>query len=379
MFEKGLYNADFFRNRLRPFAYRMANGDAEKVHELALNMLTRYEDVLKVYGEGLDSPEIKIRIGNYEVIPFGTAAGLDKNGDALKPLSHIFGFMVPGTVVVNPRMGNPRPRVIAQNNTIYNAQGFPSKGLDYFLGNIRRYREDGYETPVIVSICGIPEPDIETGYDELKKLVKELDEYADGFIWNPYSPNTESLKQLRKKDNFKRAAETIAEISGDKPKLVKLGPYDHDKNHWIDRCGAWLEGGGDGFAALNTMMISRDKVPSVEWGYPTAGMSGECLKECRRNAIVTLRDEFPGSIIFSTGGIDSAREAEEEFTYGATALKGYTPYVFNGFGLLQELVSGAREVVKTTGLNLAEYQDSRRNSPGRIRTAVTGYPLSYDS
>ncbi|MBU0530087.1 MAG: hypothetical protein KKG59_06315 [Nanoarchaeota archaeon] len=248
--------------------------------------------------------------------------------------------------------------MIAHRRSIYNAQGFPSKGLDYFLGKIRKYREDGYETPVIVSVCGIPEPDVETSYEELKQLIRELNPYVDGFVWNPSSPNTEELKYLRRVENFRRAAETISEISGDKLKIVKLWPYDHDKNHWIEACGAWLEGGGDGFSALNTLTVPKKDVPSEEWGYPTAGVSGKLLRGRRSSAVSTLRSEFPDSVIFSAGGIDSKREAEREFKIGATALKGYTPYTFHGFGLLRELVSGAKDVVKTTGLKLSEYQEA---------------------
>ncbi|MBU0530229.1 MAG: hypothetical protein KKC05_01020, partial [Nanoarchaeota archaeon] len=96
LFERSLYDTNFFRNVVRKAAYMVA-GDAESVHELALEKLNEHEDVLQSYGKSLDDPELKVNIVGHEIMPFGPAAGLDKNGDALKPLSHIFGFLVPGT------------------------------------------------------------------------------------------------------------------------------------------------------------------------------------------------------------------------------------------------------------------------------------------
>ena len=91
-------------------------------------------------------------------LPFGTAAGLDKNGEVLRPFPSCLVSFEPGTVVLHPREGNPQPRVYAdvQNCNVYNAQGFPSNGLDVFSANLRRYRDQDGEAPVYTSICGIP-------------------------------------------------------------------------------------------------------------------------------------------------------------------------------------------------------------------------------
>lgn len=170
-FERGLTDTKFFRNVARRAAYLRNGWDPESVHEMALKKLNEYEDVIIENANLFYHPRLCVRLAGHKVMPFGTAAGLDKNGDALYPLSHVFGFLEPGTVVLKPREGNKRPRmaVDSKNRNVYNAHGFPSKGLDYFLDSVKRYRERGGEAPLLVSICGIPPSadKIDVAYEEL--------------------------------------------------------------------------------------------------------------------------------------------------------------------------------------------------------------------
>ncbi len=111
VFEKSLKNPRFFANVVRPLLYKIARGDPEQVHEMALNALNTYKDVVKKVSHAFYFPDLEINLKGHIVMPFGTAAGLDKNGDALIPLSYLFGFQETGTVVVSPREGNARPRL----------------------------------------------------------------------------------------------------------------------------------------------------------------------------------------------------------------------------------------------------------------------------
>ena len=148
--------------------------------------------------------------------------------------------------------------------------------------------------------------------------------------------------------------------AGKKLKLVKMGPYDDDsskRKEWLDLANAWLEGGGDGIVAVNTYLIPREKVPSENWGYQSAGRSGRFLQEYRQRAIRDARKNFPNAIIIATGGIDSAEQAWQAFEEGANAVEGYTPYTFKGFGLLLEMLRGVKKSVEYHGYKyLEEFQ-----------------------
>src|SRR5262245_23065461 len=113
-FEQSLHHPSLFRKIVRPALYRRNRNDPELVHEAALKLLGD-ADVLAVLRKNnalFKAPdELTIELAGKRMTPFGTAAGFDKNGEALEALSQVFGFQEPGTVVVQPRPGNPRPRL----------------------------------------------------------------------------------------------------------------------------------------------------------------------------------------------------------------------------------------------------------------------------
>ena len=363
-FKFGLTNTLFFRNAVRRVAYFRAENDPEKVHELALEALNEYLDVIDEVSKDFDFEDLHVDIAGKEVMPFGTAAGLDKNADAVKPLSRLFGYQKPGTFIVPIREGNKRPRVAVDEKTdeIYNAQGFPSKGLDYALEKIIKFREEGEMGLLIPSVCGLPlEENLEKAYQELELILTKINPYTDGIEWNPFSPNTKALAALRNPSEFKRSAKLIKDIVGDKLKIVKMGPYDEGKSlDWLKLVEAFLDGGGDGLTAVNTYMVPKEIVPSKDWGYPSAGRSGTFLQNYRQRALRDARTNFPKAFIFATGGINSGEQAWNALQY-ADAIEGYTPYTFSGFGLIIEMAKYIQDKLKETrDSNLKDFLKSRK-------------------
>ena len=364
-FRESLVNPQFYRKVARPIAYAMSHNDPERVHEMALKMLSDYKDVVLDVSDNFNFPRLHVKLGKNKVLPFGPAEGLDKNGVALDSLSFIFGFVPFGTVPVKPREGNARPRVAIDKdtNTVYNAQGFPSEGLNNILKNIEEY--DGSlimgNKPLLTSVCGIPESeDLSVSYSELKTLVTNLNPYSHGFIWNPFSPNTTALSALRTPEVFYESARLIREISGkEKLNLVKMGPYEvEEKERWLELVGAFISGGGEGIIAVNTYKVSKEEVPKKNWGYPSAGKSGPFLQEYRQRAIKDTRQAFPKSIIIGAGGsLFSVDDTWSAFEKGANALVSYTTHIFNGFGVIPEISKGLERKLDEKGFNtLEEFQ-----------------------
>jgi len=344
-FTFALKHPTFFRHVARRFAYRNRS-DPEDVHAYALDLLKKHESAIEQHAAFFDNG-LRVEIKGKPVKPIGTAAGMDKNAESLAPLSHVFGFQEVGTIVKEPRQGNPQPRIAVdnQNEDMFNAQGFPSKGLDYALDNIVRYRERG-DAIIYASVCGLPnESDpVESAKRELGELCYHLAPHVDGFVWNPFSPNTASLTELRTPESFDAHAHLLRAMGKDKLILVKMGPIMDDGTHWLELLDAFMQGGGDGASMVNTYMVDKTQVPSTNWGYPSAGKSGRYLREHRMRALKTARSAFPQGIFFGTGGIYEKQDVHDTLNH-ADAIQGYTPYTFYGLGLVRKQLQWAKEFI----------------------------------
>ncbi len=370
MMLRGMFSSDYYIKSVRPMMYKKAGGDPERVQELVLNALASNNSGLSLVSRLFSTPpELEIEVNGRKIIPFGTAAGLDKTGDAMLPLSRFFGFLEPGTVIVNPREGNARPRVATDdpNLDIYNAQGFPSKGLDYFLKNIIEYRKQKGNAAVYVSICGMPisrQNAVELAMSEMKTLLKSLEPYVDGFVWNCASPNTEALKTLRDPQIFSDTSALMKELAPGKLRLVKIWPYEAgERESTFKVLDGFIEGGGHGIVTTNTKMFPKEQVPMANWGYKSAGRSGKFLKEYRLRSVKDLRESFPDSFIVAAGGIYDGDDAYETFKLGADMLEGYTPYAFYGIGLLKDIEKKVLENLRKEGYsNLKEMMAATKHA-----------------
>lgn len=364
MLARGMFDTNYFMHSVRPMMYGKCNNDPELVNELVLDTLKKNGFGVQALSGFFNAPdELKIGVNGNKIVPFGSAAGIDKTGDSLLPLSNIFGFLEPGTICVNPREGNARPRMVADepNFDMYNAQGFPGKGLGYFLNNIAEYRKRGGKVPVYVNICGMPLSEqnaIELAMDEMRELLKKLEPYADGFVWNCASPNTEALKKLREPQIFNDTSKLMKELAPNKLRVVKMWPYEpEDREASLGFVRSFLEGGGHGVVTTNTKMFPKEQIPAQNWGYKSGGRSGLFLKPYRLRSVRDIRGAFPDALIVATGGIYSGDDAYETFKAGANMLEGYTPYTFYGLGLLREIEKGVLGRLKADGYrDLAQLQ-----------------------
>ncbi len=367
---RGALNIEYFKDITRPMLYRICSkeGDpAEAVHDLILQTMHEQRHFSKLLSPFFAPPKnLTISVNGIDVIPFGTAAGLDKNGDALAVLGQIFGFQESGTVVLYPRKGNKKPRVAVDemNFGLYNAQGFPSKGLEYFIDNISEYRRNGGNGIVYASVCGLPLSEknaVPTAMEEMETLVTKLRPFVDGFVWNPFSPNTAALTKLRHPVIFYKTAQLMTQLAPNKLRLVKMGPYEPEETYnALNLIGKFLDGGGHGIVTTNTKTFPKDRLPEhvrEDWGYSSAGRSGEFLREYRMRSIRDTRRAFPDAVIIGTGGISTPHDAYSTFKAGATMIEGYTSYTFLGPCLVTWLMRGISEDLELDGFdNLKQLQ-----------------------
>lgn len=360
----GSASPTFFNGHTRPMLYKLSRDekgkeDPELVHDIVIDMAHR-QGTAAILIEPLFIPprNLKVRIYKDDVLPFGTAAGMDKNCDALEAFGRFFGYQKPGTIVVPERRGNDRVRMATLEDEwdLLNSQGFPSKGMVYSQVNLGNYRAAGGEAKIYANVCGLPGEGpngLQTAFDDMRILITNLGKHVNGFEWNPYSPNTELLKLLRTPEVFRETAKLMREYAGDKLLVVKLGPYEENEtNLTMKLLESFILGGGNGATTTNTKpILKRDLPESIRdtWGYSVAGRSGDFLREYRLRSVTDIRERFPDAIIMATGGIYTPEDAYDTFKAGANTIEGYTPYTYFGPGLARILMRGVAKQLKAEG------------------------------
>ena len=163
--------------------------------------------------------------------PIGVAAGFDPNGDRLEELAATgFGFVEIGSVVPRPQPGTPRPRIkrIRSNNSLIDNSGYPSRGLEYILNNVRN--RSGYTRDLVIG-CNIGHLTASHRDDitkEYLRVFRNMYQYVDYFVIN-ISCNTSSKRFVpRSRDEREQLIEPLFEFRRGqldyRPILLKISP-----------------------------------------------------------------------------------------------------------------------------------------------------------
>ncbi len=163
--------------------------------------------------------------------PIGVAAGFDPNGDRLDELAATgFGFVEIGSVVPRPQPGTPRPRIkrIRSNNSLIDNSGYPSRGLEYILNNVRN--RSGYTRDLVIG-CNIGHLTASHRDDitkEYLRVFRNMYQYVDYFVIN-ISCNTSSKRFVpRSRDEIEQLIEPLFEFRRGqldyRPILLKISP-----------------------------------------------------------------------------------------------------------------------------------------------------------
>lgn len=113
--------------------------------------------------------------------PVGLAAGIDRNGEAVRELAAAgFGFVEIGTLTPRPQPGNPRPRIfrLPQDRAIIHRTGRPNRGLEAAIRHLR------HPHPGVIVGCSIgrnTSTDDDQAAADYLKLFRNLYQYVDYF------------------------------------------------------------------------------------------------------------------------------------------------------------------------------------------------------
>jgi dihydroorotate dehydrogenase len=183
----------------------------------------------------------------------------------------------------------------------------------------------------------------ERAADDYLAVLEQLHAHADYVVVNVSSPNTVGLRDLQQGGHLRQlVAQVVARartLSGSRnlPVLVKLSP-DMDDRELLEAVDASLEGGAAGLIATNTT-LSRSGL-SASTTEP-GGLSGRPLRARATSVCRAIFTHTNGRVpIVGVGGIDSPDAAYERIRAGATLVQLYTGLIFQGPGLVGEIVRG---------------------------------------
>ncbi len=261
--------------------------------------------------------DLRIKIGPLEFRnPVILASGTCGYGTELEDfldLSRLGGIVVKGTTL-EPREGNPYPRMAETASGMLNAVGLQNKGIDYFEKNIYPHLAE-YDTHVIVNVNGNTIED----YVELSRRLDALTAIP-AIELNISCPNVK-MGGMIFGTNPASAREVISAVRQvyHKTLIVKLSPNVTDIAEFA-RISE--EEGAEAVSLVNTLLGMAIDVRTMKpkLSTVTGGLSGPAIKPVALRMVwqVARAVRIP---VIGMGGIMNADDALEFLMAGATAVQ----------------------------------------------------------
>lgn len=277
----------------------------------------------------------KIKLKNPVMAASGTF-GYAKEFEKLVNLRGI-GAVITKTITLNPRQGNPMPRICETAAGMLNAIGLQNEGFDSFIKEKMPYLSK-IGAPVIVSISG-------NNIDEFFILARRLDKIKSisGIELNISCPNIKG-EGLVAQDS-KAAYEVVKAVRKvtNKTIITKLSPNVTDI---VEIAESAEDAGSNAISLVNTFlgMAIDIETKKPKLGNITGGLSGPCIKPIALRMVheVSKNIDIP---VIGIGGIMNADDAIEFLIAGASAIQVGTANFIEP-GICGKIIKGIENYLK---------------------------------
>lgn len=344
-----------YKHVMRPLLFRLP---PERAHDLTRGLLSDAQrsemvralvrDQYQYEHPALETEVFGLRYPN----PVGIAAGFDKNCEILPILSDLgFGFIHGGTVTPRPQHGNPKPRMfrLPEDGGLINRMGLPNHGADRVAD--RLYRTTLPSVPIAIHVDKMNDSAPVEALDDYRDAFETMYPHGDYFVVG-FCPNTPDTFEKTAIEYMDDVFGVIAESNVEgKPVLVRAGRKDPDEDR-IASIVDLVEGHDlDGFvlgtpkrAASGLTSPARNEEGNVT-GRPVQSKGTELVRKFHRQT------DLP---IVATGGVDSAVSAFEKIRAGASLVKLYTGFVYQGPATARTINAGLVKLLKAEGYESIE-------------------------
>ncbi len=248
--------------------------------------------------------------------PVGVASGTFGYGEEYAPLTDLssLGALYTKAVTVEPRPGNPLPRLVETPAGMINSIGLANVGVERFLTEKIPFLKT-LDCPVILNVAGSTEEE----YAEVISRVDDQDALW-GYEVNISCPNVKhgGLAFGTDPAQVERLTKSLRKLT-DKPLIMKLTPNVTD----ISVIGQAAEAGGaDAVACINTVMGMVVDIHSRKPAIPavTGGLSGPAIRPVGVAAVWRVSHAVNIPVI-GLGGIMTWEDAVQYLLAGADAVQ----------------------------------------------------------
>lgn len=226
-------------------------------------------------------------------------------------LSKLGAIMIKATTV-EPRKGNPTPRVAETDSGMLNAIGLQNPGLDHVLEHELKYLEQ-FDVPLIANVAGTT---IEDYVEVAKRISKAKNVHA--LELNISCPNVKAGgiqfgTNPEMAYNLTKAVYEVSEV----PVYVKLSP---NVTSIVDMAMA-VKDVCDGLTMINTlvgMRLDNNGQPIIS--NITGGLSGPAIKPVALNMVYQVKKALPDMPVIAMGGVTDVQDVIDYISVGADAV-----------------------------------------------------------
>jgi dihydroorotate dehydrogenase (NAD+) catalytic subunit len=290
--------------------------------------------------------DMSVNLGGLQMQnPVAVASGTFGYGREYQPymdISKIGAVIVKGTTL-EPRCGNPPPRIYETPAGMLNAIGLENPGIEVFLQEyLPSLMEEG--VTVVANLAG-------NSVDEYALITRIIDNHPGiaAIELNISCPNVkQGGMQFGTDPRLVRQVVEAVKKETRLPVIPKLSPNVSDI---VSIAKAARDGGADALSMINTLMgmaVDIDKRKPV-LGNVFGGLSGPAIKPVALRMIYQVYKEVDLPIL-GGGGISNTRDALEFIMVGASAVSIGTGNFVNP-SLAQEIAQGLENYLMEQGLS----------------------------
>lgn len=248
------------------------------------------------------------------IIPASGTFGFGYEFAELYDINMLGSLSFKGTTL-EPRFGNPTPRIAEVASGMLNAVGLQNPGVDKVISEELPRLRKVFTKPVMANVSGFSR-------DEYVETVRKLDT-VEGIGWfeiNISCPNVHGggMSFGTSPESAEAITRAVRDVTK-KPIIIKLSPNVTDIASIAKACEA---GGADGISLINTLMGMRidlrKRKPIIK--NKTGGFSGPAIKPVAVRMVYQVFEAVKIPLV-GMGGVSSAEDVIEFMLAGATAVE----------------------------------------------------------